>query len=235
MYAVTFALADESRDFRKLFTPVPGQADASVLRGLIHGRPLVVGHIGVGPAAAALGIHSLLTHTRPELLVCAGYGGALDPALRVGDVVLDLRGAPAAWHPRSMPAGVRVGKIHTQSDAAESVHEKRTLFMETGASVVDMETAAVAAACAAAGVPLLGVRVISDAATQPLPVPMAHWFDLHRQRPRPLALVCYLAKHPSKIAPFTRFVRGLSGARAALAACLSDLLADFAQNRPTDF
>jgi adenosylhomocysteine nucleosidase len=226
MYAVTFALPDESGDFRRRLVAV--QKEDSLLRGELHGRSVMVAHIGVGNEAADAGIRRFLEKARPEVLICAGYGGGLDPALRVGDVVLDLHRTPTEWHPKNLRADVRLGEIHTQANAAESLREKRDLFTRSGAAVVDMETTVVAEACASAGVPFLALRVISDEAAQPLPVPMPHWFDLRRQRPRPFGLVCYLASHPSRILPFTRFVRGLPGARRHLAACLSNLLQDFA-------
>ena len=68
------------------------------------------------------------------------------------------------------------------------------------------------------------MRAISDAASQPLPVPFEDWFDLERQRPRVVALIGYLARQPSKIRPFARFVRGLPAARLALTDFLVDLL-----------
>jgi adenosylhomocysteine nucleosidase len=103
---------------------------------------------------------------------------------------------------------------------AELVSEKAALFRETGALAVDMETAAIAAACQRAGVPLLAMRAISDTADTPLPAPLAEWFDLARQRPRPRRLLAYLCRRPSAIGPFVRFLRGLPTARRALTAAM---------------
>ena len=231
MYAVTFALPDESREFRKLLTKGKGQhaRNAAIEIGTLHEVEVAVAHIGVGAVAAEKGIAALLEQIRPELLICAGYGGALDPALRIGDLVLDLRHSGAQMQPLNH---AQHGAIHTARDAAETVEDKRVLHSRTGAHVVDMETAIVAAACSAAGVPVLALRVVSDEAGQPLPVPMPHWFDLEAQRPRPFALVRYLLAHPQAIAPFARFVAGLSGARTRLAAGLSELIADLASRSP---
>jgi hypothetical protein len=116
------------------------------------------------------------------------------------------------------------GTLVTREEAVETTAAKSALALETGALAVDMETAAVAEACRNAVVPLLAVRSISDAAGTALPVPFAHWFDLERQRPRPWALVKYLAAHPNQIVPFAQFVRGLAPARQALADFLCRLL-----------
>jgi adenosylhomocysteine nucleosidase len=106
--------------------------------------------------------------------------------------------------------------------------EKAVLAQSTGALGVDMETATVAAACEKTGVPLLSVRAISDSALEPLPVPFAHWFDLEAQRPRVFALLKYLATHPTQIAPFSRFVRGLTPARQAFTRFLTTFIANSA-------
>jgi crotonobetainyl-CoA:carnitine CoA-transferase CaiB-like acyl-CoA transferase len=107
---------------------------------------------------------------------------------------------------------------------AESVAEKRRLGQETRALAVDMETAVVAEVFEPAGIPVIGVRAISDRMEDAVPVPMDSWFDLDRQRPRVLALLGFLARYPGRIAPFARFVRGLVPARAALARTLTDLI-----------
>jgi nucleoside phosphorylase len=52
---------------------------------------------------------------------------------------------------------------------------KRDLWNEFGAGGVDMETYHVAAACHAAGIPWLAVRVVIDTASQSLPRSLASW------------------------------------------------------------
>jgi adenosylhomocysteine nucleosidase len=208
MITVTFALPEESREFRGLLA-------ASTLAARVR-----VSHSGAGPAAAGRHVELELAD-RPEMLIATGFAGGLDPALRVGDVVVATNfSAPTLLaRARELP-GVHAGALASVEWPVESVAAKRALADQTGAIAVDMETAPVAAACARAGVPLLAVRVISDPADEPLPVPFAEWFDLARQRPRPARLVAYLARHPSRIVPFARFVRGLAPARRALAAFL---------------
>ena len=65
--------------------------------------------------------------------------------------------------------------------------------------------------------PPLALRSVSDSADQFLPVPFDAWFDTRRQRARPLALLLHLLRHPSHIAPFTRFISRLPRIAAALA------------------
>jgi adenosylhomocysteine nucleosidase len=138
-------------------------------------------------------------------VISAGFAGGLDPALRVGDTLtMDFPGAPILS--RAMPI--------------ETPAEKIAAFHETGARLVDMETATLADACASAGVPLVSVRAVSDSAEQFLPVPFGAWFDMQRQRARPFSLVLHLLRHPSHIAPFARFISRLPRVAQALAAAV---------------
>ena len=211
---VTFAVPDESRAFA-----------AVSARG-----PVVVVHTGVGDTPAGRRrLDDVLQGDTPHLVISAGYAGALRPDLRVGDLILgenfsDPHLLAAA---RELLAGevCHVGALTTQTAVAETAAAKSALHAATGALAVDMETAWIAAACARAGVPLLALRVISDAAGQSFPVPNAVLFDAVRQRPRYVALPVWLGLHPWRIVPFVRFVRGLGPARARLGRALGHLLA----------
>lgn len=222
MIAVTFALPEESRDFRRAINAVRGEGGA--WDAAIAGQRVRVVHCGVGPEAAARAVAKLLTAHRPRMVIATGFAGALDPTLTLGALVLGANVSAPALLERAQQSAVRVGVLTSVALPVDSPAAKRALAAVTGATAVDMETAAISAACVRAGVPLLAVRAISDLASDPLPVPFAEWFDLARQRPRPVALVWYLARHPRQFAPFVRFVRGLRVARHALAGFLLQFL-----------
>jgi len=231
MIVVIFALPEESRDLRRaLRDSVVGDGwTRGFLSSANCAEEIRVTHTGVGFASAAAKIAKLLSGDRPRVVISSGYAGGLDPQLKISDLLLATNfSAPGLVALCRTSAGDRrvpvFGWLTSQAAAVESVADKAALADETGAHAVDMETEAIALACSAAGVPLLSVRAISDAASQPLPVPFEHWFDLARQRPRPVALVSYLARQPSRIAAFARFVRGLPSARLALTGYLVDLL-----------
>ncbi len=212
MIAVTFALPQESQDFRH----PPGEE-------------VLIVHTGVGPASAAASLAALLAAQRPRLLISTGFAGGLDPRLATGDLLIATNFSTPALvaKSRALLAGdphAFFGALTSQPQVAASVAEKSALAATTGALGVDMETASIAAACTRAGVPLLAVRAISDSAREPLPVPFAEWFDLAAQRPRPLALVRWLARHPAQIIPFARFVRGLTPARRAFTRFVSAII-----------
>lgn len=210
---VCFAVPDESR----LFVAA-------------HDPAAEVFHTGVGDTAAArerLARH--LATNPPSLVISAGYAGGLSPALAVGDLLLgENHSSPLPLEKaRRALADERplVGTLLTVPAAVESARAKAALHRDTGALAVDMETAWIAEVCAAAGVPLLSLRVVSDAAGDDFPVPGHVLYDAARQRPRYLALPIWLALHPGRIGPFMRFVRGLGPARERLTRALHLVLA----------
>ena len=231
---VTFALPEESRLF------LPALADLKIVhrgwpRGLptctgrLGARPVTIVHTGVGDTPTGRErLRAALAIGRPGSVISAGYAGGLVASLAVGDLVLGRNfsdpglaqaahalltdGQPVPW--------LRVGGLASRDRAAETVADKAALLAETHALAVDMETHWIAEVCAESGVPLLSLRVISDAANQPFPVPGRILFDAVRQRPRYLALPAWLLMHPGRIAPFAAFVRGLGPARARLTRAL---------------
>jgi adenosylhomocysteine nucleosidase len=221
MILIVFALPEESQDFRRRLQAATarGQGANLLVRGTLEGRDVVVAHTGMGATAAAARLPGLLREWKPALVIGAGFAGGLRAELQIGDVVADLRGQAI-----TLPAGVRTGALAAAGTVLETAAAKAAFAQETGALAVDMESAAGAAACAAAETPFVVIRAISDRVDDPLPVPTAHWFDLARQRPRPGALLWFLARHPGRILPFARFVVGLRQPRAALAKTLAETL-----------
>lgn len=117
--------------------------------------------------------------TRP-LVVSAGVCGGLAPNLAVGDLVLPDRvigpagevfdlGASSAARAiaAAMPSAWR-GSLVTTWEVVGTVRGKAALRAETGAVAVDMESAGILAAAAAAGCPSVVVRAVSDVAGRAL-------------------------------------------------------------------
>ena len=235
---VTFALPDESRAFtRRLRTRrIVGdpKSHLPLVLGECSGRQVAVAHTGVGDGSACRERLDLALQgaggafRRPALVVSSGYAGALRPGIAVGDLILGVNFSAAALM-TSANFLLRDWRLHrgaltTQPRVAETPAEKTRLAAASGALAVDMETGWIAAACAQASVPMLSLRVVSDAAEQAFPAPGDILFDVARQRPRYVALPLWLLLHPGRIAPFVRFVRGLAPAQATLARALEHLL-----------
>jgi hopanoid-associated phosphorylase len=114
-----------------------------------------------------------------EGLISFGVAGGLDPALAPGDLVIgtsvDLGGASLkadeAWAKRL--AGVlpkaRAGIVCGAQDAALTAAAKASLQAESGGLTIDLESAAVAEACAAAGKPFAVLRAVADPADRAIP------------------------------------------------------------------
>jgi hopanoid-associated phosphorylase len=118
---------------------------------------------------------------RAQCLVSFGIAGALAPSLRPGDAILtdhvitDDRSwcRTGEFHDRlsglAGQIGARRGPVLGAQTILASREAKLTAWQETGASAVDMESAAVAEAADAAGIPFLILRAIADPATRTLP------------------------------------------------------------------
>jgi adenosylhomocysteine nucleosidase len=131
---------------------------------------------GPGPNLVKQALHQQRNVTG---VISTGYCGALDPSLKIGDIVVS--GAPPATnHPFVQ------GQIHSADRVAVTAKEKKELWNATSAVAVEMEAAAVAEKAAEWGVPFRCIRVVSDLATEDLPLDFnqmrdkAGRFALHR-------------------------------------------------------
>ncbi len=126
----------------------------------------------------AAGLEAAL-RDKPYGVVSFGLCGALDPALKAGDLVIaggvitpDGRLATdIAWSDQlaaALPASQR-GDVAASGVMAASREDKAALRAAGGARIVDMESHKVAHAAARAGVPFAVARAVSDTAADALP------------------------------------------------------------------
>jgi len=120
--------------------------------------------IANGPGArlvlqALEGAQTLEVKRDVDQVLNIGFCGALDPALRVGDVV-DSR-----------------GRLATVDRVAITAAEKRCLYQSTGAAAVEMECAAVEVKAREWGVPFRCVKAVSDVASEDLPLDFNKYRD----------------------------------------------------------
>jgi adenosylhomocysteine nucleosidase len=123
-----------------------------------HGAVLVCG--GIGPAAARRACEAVCASYSPEMVISAGFAGALTPDLKVGDVVVPARVIDAADGSR-VETGTGSGGLVSLAVMA-SVERKRVLAAKYDAVAVDMEAAAVARAAGLRSVRFGAVKAISD-------------------------------------------------------------------------
>jgi adenosylhomocysteine nucleosidase len=115
---------------------------------------------GIGAEAARRAAEAVIAIYAPKLIYSAGFAGALDPALKVGDVVRPRR-VINAGDGSSTNLDQGEGVLVTFGSIA-SREQKAKLRDSFGARAVDMEAAAVARAAAARGIGFAVVKVISD-------------------------------------------------------------------------
>ena len=228
--AITFALPAESSDFVRLLAKPARSASAGVetIRGQIHGRSVAVFHTGVGEKSCRSRIENFSRQHPFKYLITTGFAGALDPELRVGDLLLaenftspELLNSP---HLNFGDGQLFVGKLATVPQVIDSKSERDRWAAESGAAAVDMETEFIAAACAARGIPTLSLRVISDTPAEPFPAPPSVLFDLERQKTNFGRLALHLATHPGALLGLNAFRRRIGLARQALTRALAGLL-----------
>jgi len=154
-----------------------------------------------------------------DALILAGLAGALDPTLRVGDIIYQKSGD---WPP--LP--YRAGMIHTVDHLIDSPQEKAELFRQTGAQAVDMESAIVGRFATEAKLPLLILRSISDTASRALPRGMMNWID-DIGRPRLGKITLAAMKQPSLMPALKRLGEDSQRALATLAAAVRTVVGSF--------
>jgi adenosylhomocysteine nucleosidase len=199
----------------------------------------LIGISGIGADNAARAARALIAGGAGALLSW-GVAGALEPALECGAAVLPcqvLRQPGAAdgptlqrfdtcraWRERvrsALQGHVRVvdGALLSSAAPVAAAHGKASLFRDTGAVAVDMESAAVAAVAAAHGLPFIALRVILDTASDSLPASVMRAFDPARARPARCSRAWALMAAPQDWGSLLRLAARYRCARRGLRDC----------------
>lgn len=225
MIAVTFALPVESSELLRRLSDQSGtdRNGIQTIRGTIDGREVEVLHTGVGEKICRKRLVRFLDNERFETLISTGFAGALTDELRVGDLLLARNFLTVKLNKAVSPFSnlpIRVADLLTVPALIDSSEERNETARASGAAAIDMETEFIARICAEHRVPLLSLRVITDAPREPFPVPADVLFDIENQRIPLPALTRFILSHANRIPRLIQFTRRIAQARKILASAL---------------
>jgi nucleoside phosphorylase len=229
--AVTFALPAESREFLQRLS-AKSQVDRNgirIIRGKMNDCAVEVLHTGVGEKICRERMEKFLDDEQFDCLISAGFAGALNNDLQIGDLLLAGNFSTVDLGQKcsllsSLP--IHVANLLTMPALIDSSQERNKLARRSEAVAVDMETEFIAHACAKHGVPLLSLRVISDTPRELFPAPANVLFDIERQQTEMLKLAKYFLAHPNRIVRLVQFARRIARARKILADALVNVVRD---------
>jgi adenosylhomocysteine nucleosidase len=233
--AVTFALPAESSEFlRRLRNKSRGNRNGiSTIRGIIADREIEVLHTGVGEKVCRERLGKFLEDQQFDLLISTGFAGALTDELQIGDLLLAKNFSTIELNDRCSLSGlpIHTADLLTTPALIDSSEERNNVARASGADAVDMETEFIARACAAHGVPLLSLRVITDTPREPLPAPPHVLFNLERQQTDLVKLGSFFLTHPHRIPRVAQFARRIASAKKILANALVEVVSTIQTGR----
>lgn len=213
-------------------------AEADILRAAgIQGRILCC---GARPEVARAGLRAAVAEGATAVL-SFGVGGALARIAQPGQIVLadavvlpdgSRRPCDPAWHEAlaqrlaSLPVHLHRGAIAGSAGPVCTPEAKQALHRASGALAVDMESQVAAEAAAAAHLPFLALRAISDGADQTVPAFAMGGVDADGNT-RLLPVLAGLLRRPGALPDLLRLGRhfnaALAGLRAVAALASPDL------------
>ena len=228
--------------------PVAGELElrrdrsASVFTGAACGVAIIAAVLGVGRAKATAAFERLLDAHRPDLVILAGFAGALDGFFKCGYLFVP-RQVVHEQGPAISLAGPVPGVVSERSTDASiptllsvdrfvgDATERGRLREQYQAQAVDMETYHVAQLAAERRVPLLVVRAISDEVEATIPTWVAR-LVLESGSTARVRTLLMLLRHPRRLGPLRRMRRGAALASATLAVTIPTKLAAWAAAQP---
>jgi len=177
---------------------------------------------GMGRRNASTRFNDALIRLNPERVLTCGFAGALNPGLKIGDVLFD-EDFDAGFGEQLRSLGALPAKFYCSARVAATVAEKVELRRATGADAVEMESAVIRTICREHEIPSATVRVISDAANEDLPLDF-NALMTSEQKISILKLTGALLRSPAKVPRLLDLQRNTRLAARRLANVLTGLL-----------
>lgn len=121
---------------------------------LLGDRNILLARSGMGSEKTERLAENIIKNFRPELVISAGFCGALVKDLKIGDVVV---------------SDLKDRKLFCSPQPLFTCEEKTAAFQREGAIIVDMESDAVASAAKKHNIPFIAVKAVSDTLLDELP------------------------------------------------------------------
>lgn len=175
---------------------------------------------GIGQKAALKAAEAAIRIAGPEVIVSAGFAGALSNSLRAGDVLYGREVLDEATAERY--AAAQGDAVIVTALRVAGAERKRDFAARYSASAVDMEGAAVAMIARQRGLRFMAVKAISDELDSPVP-PVDAFVDAEGKL-RTLSLAAFIAVRPNWWVPAIRLGRNSSLASQNLCKALKHLI-----------
>lgn len=196
------------------------QQEAARLQ-ITTGQNFLVFLTGIGKKNAEEVAGKFLAGGKPRRVLTCGFAGGLNPLFQLSDVVFETTDKDLRVN--LLAAGAKPAKFFCASTIATTTAEKQELRRATGADAVEMESEVIQAVCRERRIPCATVRVISDTASEDLPL------DFNKLSKPDLSLdyaklALAIAKSPGKIPALLRLQRNCRFAAERLAAVLQEVV-----------
>lgn len=239
---VTFAVEAEFapwrklREFKKNIVPNgPSSQGVSLFKTTLRDDEVEVLLTGIGNVTCGetLAKDSFLRDGKPDLVISSGLAGALKEGLKPGDLIVPIKArtlrndanadSDSVLRERAIQRGaLPIETLITVDRIVPTAEEKARLAFFGEA--VDMESAIIMSHFAAATVPVLTIRAISDAANEDLPIDFDRCLT-PQGAIKPMSLVNAIVRRPSKLPNIVRFGRQSNQAAQRLATFLDEFIA----------
>ena len=203
--------------------------------GIIEGKKVCIAEAGMGVVAATRAARILTVEAEPAMLISAGFCGAVRDGATVADIVVcgqlfsldenglnqislpgseliatrlsaELQGKGVrAWHGSFITAALIISKSEISLRLPEQIKTP----------VLEMESSAVALAAAAAGIPFLGLRAVTDPADEELDFSLSELCD-EQLRISIMRVILSCIKKPRIIPQLARLASNSSKAQKSL-------------------
>ncbi len=191
------------------------EGDRAVYTGTLAGRDVVAALTGIGTTRAAERTEQLLARYDVEHLMVIGVAGAMATDVAVGDVVIpevviDYADG-ATFRPSPGAATPARGTLYTSGDFLTDL-DVLSQLRASGATAIDMETAAIARVCEAHGCEWSVFRGISDDAFDPAVDDAIVALAGPDGSPNLAAVARFVAANPARVRLLARLGRDLKAA-----------------------